>query len=120
MIYKIADFLTDEHKRLILAHRYIRPGEPTGEQLDGEPVIYSGALPVSADDLVCPLAYIPEIDHHASAPGAMDVAMALNPLHRESYEEDYFDAIGEAAAAFIDDWDAGLITDLAAALGLAS
>lgn len=120
MTYKIADFLTDEHKQRILAHRYIRPGEPTGEQLDGEPVIYTGVVPVSADDLVCPLAYIPEVDHNESAPGPMDVAIALNPLHRETYEDDYFDAIGEAAAEFIDDWDAGFIRDLAAALGVAS
>lgn len=120
-MYEIAKYLSNEDKQRILDHRFIRRGEETGERdPDGLPLVYHGLVPVSADDQYCPLAYIDGIDSQPSAPGASTVASIL--FHRSDYypyDESFLDTLEDAATEFIEDWDAGKISDIAEALGVA-
>lgn len=117
--YAIAKYLSDEDKQRILAHRFVRAGEETGERdADGLPIVYVGKVPASIDDEYCPLAYVGGLSCALSAPEPEDVALALSarawpPLSDEQYDERY-----DAAEVFINDWDDGKITDLYAALGV--
>lgn len=100
--YAIAQYLSGDDKRRMLAHRYTQLGDET---------------PVSVDDGSCPLAYVGGIDLRSLAPEAEDVARIL--VRRIDWpSENLYGEIFEAAMAFIDDWDDGKITDLHAALGV--
>lgn len=117
--YAIADFLSDAEKQRILAHRFVMKGEETGElDADGAPIVHRGTVPVSVEDRSCPLAYLAGID--SPAPDETAVALAVRSNGVVEYFEDNFDAIANAAADFIEDWDAGKIPpgELAAALGV--
>lgn len=118
--YSIADYLTEQDRERILSHRFAVQGEETGEvDADGVPMIHREFIATSVEDGSCPLAYLQGID--SLAPQPVDVALSVRSYGPVDYWEDNFDAISDAAAEFIEDWDAGRIppAELAAALGAA-
>lgn len=138
--YAISDHLTEDVKQRILSHRFVMRGESTGElDADGLEIIYREMVPVSVEDRCCPLAYLPRIEEHQSAPDAREVAAAIltklsfeypHDAHCESPATSYGDCecrerlylrLVDAADDFIEDWDHGKIppSELAMALGAA-
>jgi hypothetical protein len=99
--YEIAKYLSDEAKRAAVARTY----EATRERRPFDPYVSprcaSGMCPMGAAMLVI-AGYV------APTPSAHQLAAALGDL-----------SAWGAAEKFMCDWDAGEITDLAAALGVA-
>lgn len=135
MTYAIAQYLTEAQVDAILAHRFVRRGEPTGRlDADGEVILHRELIPASADDCICPMGYLGGID--SPAPSADAVAQVIfrdlpmrwdyhdaqcesSPTTNCGCDDRLWDAVAEAAVDFIEDWDANKIPpeQLAQALG---
>ncbi len=137
MTYAIAQYLTEAQVDAILAHRFVRRGEPTGRlDADGEPITHPLAIPASADDCICPMGYLGGID--SPAPSADEVAEVIFrdlPMRWDHHDaqcelrtptawdcncdDRLWSVVAQAAVDFIEDWDANQIPPerLAQALG---
>ena len=118
-VYRIAEYLTSEQKRRAINSVYDQSATSQHNGLNPCPIDKDGYCPLGRATL-----------HPSYRPASNEVAqIILPPPWGKHYSNKYddrlvnhwradADPIRLAAKEFIDDWDGGKITDLAAALGV--